>query len=525
MASATDIITYIGVPLAVLGVLPILYNAAQCLLIRYRLLRSLPASARAFFNLHPNPVGGTVVCSFRSPTFEFNDILVKVKRCHAQIDIQPLPNVELYGLGASWMRLIHAIGLEPQRKKQVQRILVDSSLDVEPVTLECDWKSLVSLSLGLGVSPLDPVLHSLGGGTDAISEQNLHSAALRSETGQRLIGIRWHQGLPCLELTEQCSSWSIHRSLAYTLHMITKREGKWEVLHFVPVTTDTYRTPIAQICDCESITSSPVEFSILQNIHCAIAWTLYFEELQHQIPCETIPIPQSLLLLQFEVIEELRQMSTETLRTRVSTIFPTDATLVANILSALTSTWSSPEHQELLNGLGGGANKSTIKDPRHPEPDTSLRPTQLRSNAQSLDTEKAISSGRSTDSLFSEKSNSKTATNGKFDLYPILQSSPTFKSLSLAYSPSTVITTNSYQRASDIPDKATATIDVGDRSKPEALLARLIIALCPMRLSTAPRGWVTSIASGALKYKVGAGGGETMVRKLMGYDGGRFRIE
>ena len=430
------------------------------------------------------------------------------------------------------MRLIHAIGLEPQRKKRAQRMLVDSSLHMEPVTLECDWKSLLFLSLGLGVSPLDPTLHSLGESIDAVSEQNLQSAALRSETGQRLISIRWHQGLPCLELTTQCSSWSVRRSLAHTLHMVIKREGKWEVLHFVPVTTKTDQIPTAQICDCENIASAPVEFGILHNIHYAIAWTLYFEELLHGIPCEIIPIPQSLLLLQFEVIEELRQMTIETLQSCISTVFPADATFVANIMSALTSIWNSPEHQHLLSGLRGGAHKSTLRDSsRRLETNTLLTPAQLRSDAQPLGAEKAFRTGRSPDSLSSlEKPSSKKSTHDKLDLYPTLQSSPIFKSLSLAYSPSAVvITTNSQPPVSGTPTKATATatatIDISDWSKPEGLLARLMIALSAMRLSTEPKGWVTSIASGGLRYKVGGDGGDNMVKKLMEYDGGRVRIE
>ena len=46
-----------------------------------------------------------------------------------------------------------------------------------------------------------------------------------------------------------------------------------------------------------------------------------------------------------------------------------------------------------------------------------------------------------------------------------------------------------------------------------------------MRRSTAPRGWVTYIASGPLKYKVGPDVGEDMARKLLGYEGGMFRVE
>jgi hypothetical protein len=373
---------------------------------------------------------------------------------------------------------------------------------------------------------MDPALHSLGGGPDAASEQSLHSTALHSETGQRLIEIQWHEGVPCLQLTEQCSDWSIRRSLAHSLHMITKCEGKQEVLHFVPVTAERGKPPTAQICDCKNIVSNPVEFSILQNIHYAIVWTLYFEELLHQIPCETIPIPQSLLLLQFEVIEELRQMPAETLQSRVSTVFSSDATLVANVMSALTSTWNSPEHQELLNGLSGGAHKSTFRDSRRPESKKSLQPTQLCSNTQPLDVEKAIRTGRLTNSPFSEKSSSKNAGDVQFDLYPTLQSSPTFQSLSLAYNPSAVITAKSNHLSYGTPASTPTipTIDIDDQSKPEALLARLIIALSAMRCSTARKGWVTSIASGAMRYKVGPDIGGNMARKLMGYEGGRFRI-
>ena len=41
MASATDIITYIGVPLAVLGVLPILYTFAIAIVTQRRIRSSL----------------------------------------------------------------------------------------------------------------------------------------------------------------------------------------------------------------------------------------------------------------------------------------------------------------------------------------------------------------------------------------------------------------------------------------------------------------------------------------------------
>ena len=509
-----------------LTVLPILYNAVQCLVVWYRLLRSLPAAARGFFSLHPDPVGGNVLCSFRKPKFEVHDVLVGLERGRAQANIQSLPFIERQGLGASWMRLINAVGLESQHKKQFQRIVVNSSLDVDPVAMNCGWKSFVFLALGLGVNPMDPALHGLGGGKDAVSEKNLNSTALHSETGQRLIEIRWHEGVPCLELTEQCYSWSVRRSLAQSLHMITIRDGRQEVLHFSPLTNKTWQTPTAKICDCKEIISSPIQFSTLREIHYATTWTFYFEELLHQITPETILIPQSLLLLQFEITEELHQTPTERLHSRISAIFPSDATLTANIMSALTSTWNSSQHQELLNGLSAGAHKSSLENPQRPVSNAIKNPTQSQSQSrnQPLDVEKAIGTSRHLDSpTVSEKPSSSNSDGTTLDLYSGLHSSPIFQSLYLAYSPSAVVTVPNNHPPSQTP--TSAALDIGDQSKPEALVVRLVIALSAMRRSTAPRGWVTSIASGALRYKVGPDAGEDMVRKLLGYEGGILSIE
>lgn len=495
-------------------VIPILYNAIQCLLVRYRLLRSLPPAARSFFNLHPNPVAGTVLCSFKEPEFEFEDFLINLRRGRAQIDIQSLLHVERQGLGTSWMRLIQAVGLESKRKKRFHRIIVDSTLDVDPVAINCSWRSFVYLALGLGVNATDPIFHGLGRGKDAVNEQNLHSTALLSETGQRLIETRWHEGVPYLELTEQCSSWSVRQSLAQFLHMIIVCDGRQEILHFVSVVDETPRTPNLQICDCKDIVLDPVKFSTLRKIQYAIIWTLYFEEISHQTPYEEMPIPQSLLLLQFEMTEELHQTPAETLQFRISTIFPSQTTLVANIIFALTSTWNSSEHQELLDGLSGGAHELALESSRRLESNTITQPTQFHSSNQTLDVEKATSTQNP-----SFKNNDST----KFDLYPALLSSPTFQSLAQTYSPSAIPTTDSNRATSGAP--SAVTIDIDDQSKPEALLARLVIALSAMRRSTARKGWVTSIASGALKYKVGPEAGEDMVGRLLRYEGGTMRIE
>ena len=410
------------------------------------------------------------------------------------------------------MRLIHALRLEPKLKKSVQRILVNSNLDVDPITMRCEWTSLVFLVLGLGVSPSDPFLHSLGGGpgADALSEKNLHSTALLSDTGQRLIAVRWYESLPYLELTEQCSLWSIFRSLAHFLHMIVKHESEQIVLHWVYITPQAGQHAILERCDCKDIISYPLDYKIFQKIHCAITWTFYFEELLHRHPSEAIPVPQTLLLFQFEVTEEFRQTPAETLLSQLSNIFPNDVNITANIYSVLQSIWDSSDYQGLLDGLGG---KHTPKaqEIRRSEPNASIRPTQVHSEVPTIDLEKAVQTGWPTSSQTAPQN---------LDLYATIQSSPLFRTLSLAYSPSALINTNNSTSPS-----AQASISIDDDSKPGNLLARLVIALSTMRYSTLRKGWVTSIASGSLRYKVKPDDGENMVRKLMGYEGGSFRIE
>lgn len=510
-----------------LSVLPLLYNAVTCLFIRSRLLSSLPATAGTFFHLHPNPVDGTVTCSFRSPQFELHGLLDKVKRCDAPINLQILPRAEPLGLGASWMRLILATGLVPQRKREVQRIVVNSSLEVDPMVMNCDWKSFLFLAIGLGVDPSDPVLHDLGRGADAINEHTVQSFALRSEAGARLIEIRWHKAGPRLELTAQCSSWSIRRALAHSLHMIIQRGDKREILHFIAAINKTSQAPTVQICDCQDKIFNAVDFSIVHNLHFALTWTLYFEELYHQIQREMIFIPQTLLLFQFEITQELRQIPTDTLESRVGTLFPGNAKVVADIISALSSIWDSPEHQEVLSGLGSGAHQPTPRNFHRPQPIMSVLPNQLLPNPKSIDVEKGTQTDQvSANSASSpEKSPSNQSTsNEALKIYSILQSSPSFQSLFSTYSPYAVIAANSRQSSTPLTP-GTSTIEIEDNTKPEALLARLIIALSMMRYSTPRNGWVTSIASGSLKYKVGTNSGDNMIGKLMAYEGRTVNIE
>ncbi|KAL8721908.1 MAG: hypothetical protein Q9225_001504 [Loekoesia sp. 1 TL-2023] len=426
------------------------------------------------------------------------------------------------------MGLVKADKLTPQRKRQAQRMVVDSSLDIDTIAVDCNWRTVVFLALGLGVSPIDASLHSLGGNKNAINEQSLRPTALHSENGQRLVEIRWHEGGPSLELTEKCSTWSIRRSLAHFLHMVVKGDGRQEVLHFVPTTTRAGQTSTTRICDCKNIVSDPVKFSTLKNIHYALTWTLYFEELVHQTRSEEIPIQQSLLLMQFEVMEDLRQMPVETLHSCAFRVFPSDATLATNVISTLASTWNSPEHQNLLSRLSGNEYQKSFAKPQRVEPRTSPRPLELHSNEPDHDVEKATKlDGLTGFPHFSEKSTFKDDGQVEFDFFPSLITSPTFKTLSSVYNPFIAITTMSNQAGHSNSNFASsgAAMDIDDPSTSEGLLARLIIALSTMRHSMAPKNWVTSIASGKMQYKIGPEAGEDKMKKLLEYEEGTFRIE
>ncbi|KAK8243450.1 hypothetical protein HDK90DRAFT_123548 [Phyllosticta capitalensis] len=61
MPSAPDLITYIGVPITVLGMLPILWNIAKSFIIRYRLSKSIPWEIRPFYSISADPANGNVM--------------------------------------------------------------------------------------------------------------------------------------------------------------------------------------------------------------------------------------------------------------------------------------------------------------------------------------------------------------------------------------------------------------------------------------------------------------------------------
>ncbi|KAK7529985.1 uncharacterized protein J3D65DRAFT_607655 [Phyllosticta citribraziliensis] len=60
MASATDVITYVGVPLTVMGIMPILWNFLKAFLIRFRLSQTIPWELRPFYTISADAANGDV---------------------------------------------------------------------------------------------------------------------------------------------------------------------------------------------------------------------------------------------------------------------------------------------------------------------------------------------------------------------------------------------------------------------------------------------------------------------------------
>ncbi|KAK7610310.1 hypothetical protein BKA81DRAFT_431316 [Phyllosticta paracitricarpa] len=66
MASATDIITYVGVPLTVMGIMPILWNFCKAFWIRFRLSQTIPWELRPFYTLSADGANGEVTVVINS---------------------------------------------------------------------------------------------------------------------------------------------------------------------------------------------------------------------------------------------------------------------------------------------------------------------------------------------------------------------------------------------------------------------------------------------------------------------------
>ncbi|KAK8156667.1 hypothetical protein BKA80DRAFT_312969 [Phyllosticta citrichinensis] len=216
MPNATDLITYIGVPLTVLGILPILLNIAKALWIWYRLLQSLPRLLRPFYHLIIDPANGNVTVVARPLVCDHSGLWKKVSvdtplsfgrleafrhwcrrkyaaLLHGQdvfedIELQVIEDqpyeLPLFPPSRSkkvsikprairlrsgkllrlpWMDVASAIGfgLERTTHPEAMRFIVNSSLETKkPLPLPMKWSDFIWFSLAIGVNAMDSALIS-----------------------------------------------------------------------------------------------------------------------------------------------------------------------------------------------------------------------------------------------------------------------------------------------------------------------------------------------------------------------------
>ena len=138
-------------PLAVLGVLPLLWNMVKSFLIYYRLKKSIAGlEIRREFSIVMDPAAGTVAVSH--PRFEMllSDVLT-LRPWECEMLLRPHD----WLLCKSWM-CFATIG-QPvhttMRRNDIQRFQVSSDMNIGPVRVQIRWNTFVIIALALGTDP------------------------------------------------------------------------------------------------------------------------------------------------------------------------------------------------------------------------------------------------------------------------------------------------------------------------------------------------------------------------------------
>ena len=182
-------ITYIGVPLTVAGVLPLLWNMIMAIRIWLKLKNSIPLRYKKYYSLLPDPAAGTVTVVARAPSLELPGLwsteapriapavshftasrpVTKDNGAISSFKRFNVPRQKL--LRRTWMTLTEQCALilaSPQIDENVcgtklehkdedeVRFSVESDMNANaPTPLKMTWAQFVWLSLALGVSPYD----------------------------------------------------------------------------------------------------------------------------------------------------------------------------------------------------------------------------------------------------------------------------------------------------------------------------------------------------------------------------------
>ncbi|KAM0800314.1 hypothetical protein BDR22DRAFT_963277 [Usnea florida] len=343
MPNATDIITYIGVPLAVLGVMPLLWNMVKSFIIRYRLQYrwqySFPKDARKHYSFIMDPAAGTVTVGVDAPQLEFGNIL----RSSLWRSNQSFPfgrgflyNREKDLMIEPWMGF-ESVGIHPSYTGTRKRFTVGYDLRVESVNLACSWQVLVILSLALGVDPYRGGLLDL----KRKLSTNFGEISLKSSDRKSIINVRKLQDRVLAHVVKPSSQYSVCLGMAWDCTMV---EACGTDVHVVPLSMPRF----------QRLLHDP-EFHATHRLHLefhegpwptgmarALVWVIYAETYYHEFASlfdRVLPVTQEILKIREDILEELKLV--DNLEASLNEVFLSEDSLVHSILAALGHEWAT----------------------------------------------------------------------------------------------------------------------------------------------------------------------------------------
>jgi len=343
------------VPLAVLGVLPILWNSVRSFWIRHYLASLIPALARKHASLTVDPAAGVVVVVLDK--LELRAVNIFSRGCQ-QKSLAPgiVRHIDPQLVGCSWMGFYEA-GILPTKGMGSQRVIIDASLRFESVGLYCDSETFLFLALGLGVDPYCNQLHRIAEGTmhDMSNTPVLDVTIIRhSATVQLRSGL----------------SFSERRALAWFCTMIVQTDSG---ILYIPLSKATENGDFTQQPRLHSIKP---ELKKLDNdgvdLNLALHWTFYAESIfYNEGNGELLPVPQKVLQAREAALAQLQTLSTDNLEIHLQKIFNHDTSIVNKVLAMLKITWL-----EIVPNIRDGK--------RTGQPQQSLKSCQTYLNLRSL---------------------------------------------------------------------------------------------------------------------------------------------
>lgn len=316
-------ITYIGVPLTVLGVLPILWNTIRSLIIRRRLKRAIPSEARKYVSWTIDPVTGVVIAGLQNLQLRWSNLF------RVSLVANPLGHVDPILEGCSWMSLAKA-GIELSSARTCsQRLIVDSSLKFDARGCRCDGATFTFLALGLSVDLYHNKL------SDAL-ELNDNVWSLNNVSGLEVMTV--DRGPSRTLHVKLCGGlYSSRQGMAwFGIMVIRDSSGNYVTFQsLLPSVHSQIGTPDSPP-DVEKITLSFNETLSNMSLALALRWACYCEPIFYgETDRENIlPVPQEVLRVREDAIADLKTYQKIILENEVGVIFD-DADLKLKILAAL----------------------------------------------------------------------------------------------------------------------------------------------------------------------------------------------